>query len=195
MYRCLLLCMLYACGLTRTDHVGDDDAAAGDAAVLSDGASALDATDDSQADVPGDVELMDVPIVDALIGSCAPTLSACPNESARIELGAPRQFKGTLVQGLADDVASACSGEGVSDWTFAVTAAEAGLLELRFTSAVRYGIEIRDGGCEGPVQTCSVTNSTRSALGIDENQTLLIALEAVTACDVPFDLTVTLLPR
>lgn len=199
MHRSLLLCLLFACGLTRIEHVGDGDAATVDA-VLVDGASDLDAIEDVQAaDVPDDVALVDAPIVDApivdaLTGSCMPTFSACPNEAARIETGTPVRFSGALVQGLADDVASACSGEGISDWTFAVTAAEAGLLELRFTSAVRYGIEIRDRGCGGSVQTCSVTNNTQTSLGINEDQTLLIVLEAVTACDVPFDLTVTLLP-
>ncbi|MFK7998426.1 MAG: hypothetical protein AB8H86_02475 [Polyangiales bacterium] len=201
MYRSLVLCLLFACGLTRIEIVGDGDgdAAAVDAATLADATSTSDAEDADGVDARSvDAAVTDAPRVDApsvLEGNCAPTISACPNQAARLEMGVPQQFTGALVRGLADDVASSCGGTGTSDWTFAVTAAEAGLLEMRFSSAVSYAIEVRDGGCEGRVQTCGSTNSTQTALGIDDEQTLVLVLEAVTSCDVPFDLRVTLLPR
>jgi hypothetical protein len=183
-----LLLSLSACGLTRIESVDD---AAVDSSGLAD--ITIPSADAPSADVPS----ADAPALDAsmLAGNCAPTESICPNASTTLEIGDAFEVSGTLVQGQADVILSNCGGGGTSEWTVAVTAAEAGLLQFVFASGATYGIEVRDGGCTGTATSCGVTNNSQTTNGIAAGQTLLIVVEAATACDVPFSLSLALLPR
>ncbi|MFT5355763.1 MAG: hypothetical protein ACI9KE_002982 [Polyangiales bacterium] len=181
-----LLLWMSACGLTRVESADD---AAVDSSSLADILNA----DAPSADAPN----ADAPALDGsmLAGNCAPTESTCPSAATTLEIGDTFEVSGTLVQGQADVVQSNCGGGGTSEWTVAVTAAEAGLLQIIFASGATYGIEVRDGGCTGTSTSCGVTNNSQTTNGIDAGQTLLIVVEAATVCDVPFALSLALLPR
>lgn len=199
----LLLLCVSACGLTRIESLDSEDATLTDATSLSDSRGDVGAPPDAPLlDAPPldstameDALVRDVPTMDANLGNCTPiTESACPNESTTLELGVPYEVNGALVQGQANDVASGCGGGQASDWSIAVTAATDGLFEYRFRSAVNYALELRDGGCDGPLLSCNRSTNTQNANGIAAGQTYLFIVHAADACDVPFELTMTLLP-